>query len=217
MTYRYEAPSFSSHLNQERPRCWGKEYATDNRECRACSFNNSCRDQIIRSNINRPSLYQQAQHTVPTNNTIPHVPYRTAYPAQTYATPQPVPTVPVQPAPTFTPPTIPLQQPTYQHVQPPPRYQPPQPQPQQAQPAQPQQQQAQQPQPTQNSYPYGWLQDPLYWQISATPSPVRPQLPGETYFQRVSKNMVLALAEAFFAQGLLAMRQLVLPPKTGRN
>jgi hypothetical protein len=43
---------------------------------------------------------------------------------------------------------------------------------------------------------------------------MRPQLPGESFIQRAGKNAMLAMAEAFMMQGVLAIRQLVLPPST---
>ena len=60
--------------------------------------------------------------------------------------------------------------------------------------------------------PYGWLQDPLYYSMAATPPPVRPQMQGEAFWERIMKNAGLAMVEALFGQCFLAVRQLILPP-----
>jgi hypothetical protein len=61
--------------------------------------------------------------------------------------------------------------------------------------------------------PYGWLHDPLYYTMAATPPPVRPQMQGESFVERVAKNAALAMVESLFGQCFLAVRQLILPPK----
>jgi len=38
-------------------------------------------------------------------------------------------------------------------------------------------------------------------------------MPGESFFERVMKNVGLAMLEAVAMQGLLAVRQMVLPPE----
>jgi hypothetical protein len=63
------------------------------------------------------------------------------------------------------------------------------------------------------AYHYGWLNDPLYYSGVATPPPMRPQLAGETFFERVVKNMGLSMMESMFFQGYLAVRQMVLAPE----
>lgn len=60
--------------------------------------------------------------------------------------------------------------------------------------------------------PYGWLHDPLYYTMAATPPPVRNQLQGESFVGRVAKNTALAMIESLFGQCFLAIRQLILPP-----
>jgi hypothetical protein len=67
-------------------------------------------------------------------------------------------------------------------------------------------------QPPMQQPPYGWLHDPLYYTMAATPPPVRPQMQGESFVERVAKNAGLAMVEAFFGQCFLAVRQLILPP-----
>ena len=59
---------------------------------------------------------------------------------------------------------------------------------------------------------YGWYQDPLYWNMAAVPPPVRIQLEGEGFFERVAKNAVLAAGEAVLGQCFLAIRQALWNP-----
>ena len=68
-------------------------------------------------------------------------------------------------------------------------------------------------QPPMQQPPYGWLHDPLYYTMAATPPPVRPQMQGESFVERVAKNAALAMIESLFGQCFLAVRQLLLPPK----
>jgi hypothetical protein len=81
---------------------------------------------------------------------------------------------------------------------------------------QPQQQQQQQPRwsphPLPPGYNYGWYQDPMAIQIVSNPVPVRPQFEGESGAERFFKNVALGMAEAFFVQCILAVRQAVFPP-----
>ena len=60
---------------------------------------------------------------------------------------------------------------------------------------------------------YGRFQDPLHYSLMTAPPPYRPQMPGESFFERVMKNVGLAMLEAVAMQGLLAVRQMVLPPE----
>jgi hypothetical protein len=163
MQFQYGAPVPQSIV--ERPRCWGRSYDDATRECRGCGFQVSCKDEIIKMNVNRPVVPAYFQ------------------PSQPYTTPQPV-----QPV-------------TYQ---------------QQAQRAPTLQQTIQQPQQVQRFYPllehYGWMQDPLYYHLSATPPPVRQQMQGESFVERVMKNAGLSMLEALFGQCFLAVRQMVFPP-----
>jgi len=82
-------------------------------------------------------------------------------------------------------------------------------------PMQPQQmmQRPMSPHPTPAGYGYGWMPDPLYFQMAMSPTPVRPQFPGEGFGKRVLINMGLAAAESLSMQVLLAIRQLVFAPK----
>lgn len=168
----------------ERPRCWGRTYDEMTGECRRCGFQNSCKDEIIRCNINRPAPMQQYQ---PMYGQPPMMPY--AAPQQ-------------------------LNQPViYQQQQ------------VAGVPIRPQQNQQQLAQETaqramlmntvqpMQQPPYGWLHDPLYYTMAATPPPVRPQMQGEGFMERVVKNAGLAMVEALFGQCFLAVRQLILPPK----
>ena len=67
--------------------------------------------------------------------------------------------------------------------------------------------------PPPQQYGYGWIQDPMYYTLTSAPPPMRPQIETETFLNRVLKNAALAILEAFFGQCLLAIRQMVLPPK----
>lgn len=174
-----------------RPRCWGMPEAFDlsSRECRGCAAQNSCGDTVQRSRNAR--AFQARQAPVPQQQPTYFGPtYRSPAVAQSYQ-PQVVPLPVVQPPP--------VQQ-----------YVPPQPQQQIIQHPQTQQQvRVYDPPP---AYHYGWLNDPLYYAGVATPPPMRPQLAGETFFERVVKNMGLSMMESMFFQGFLAVRQMVLAP-----
>lgn len=166
-----------------KPACWGKSYEDGNRECRNCGVQGSCKDEVIRNNVNRPafSFYQPYQQ-------------------QTFQAPAPQPPTYYQ---------VPAPQPTYQQVQFRPTYQP------QQVPVQSVQTQFRPPVPQQQMappYQYGWVQDPLQYQLFSSPPPFRPQLDGETFFERVVKNTGLAMLESILGSMLLAVRQMVLEP-----
>lgn len=171
MAYQYGAPSDT----QLRPRCWGDDrfHNMSTRECRNCTYNMSCRDEIYRLHgyrqtapnvapppYNSPGYYPGYQVQPPTSTQVP-VHIGAPQPAQARPPPQSL----------------------VQAYPPPQRYQ------------------------------FGWLTDPLYYSMVASPPPMRPQLPGENFIERVFKNMLLSAGEAFFMHGFLAMRQLVLPPE----
>lgn len=183
--------------NQAAPRCWGKNYTEGDRECRGCGFQESCKSEIIRNGVNRQPMYQ------------------TAVPQQFQQYPQ-------QPAPH-------VQVPSYQ---PPARvpsrffvggpqtnqYAPPQPvyQPQQAyqQPQYPPQYQQQQYAPPQNQqYGYGWVNDPMHHYVHSIPPPHRPQMPGESFGERMVKNIGLSMMESLFANMFLSIRQMMWTPE----
>lgn len=195
MTLRYGDPVGVAAA--ERPKCWGQSYNSEDRECRGCSWQASCRDQVIRTQVNRqPAAPQQVQ--TPMNY----------YQPQQFAVPQHVPA-------TFQPPRPPVQVAPPQPYQVTP-YRPPQPQiqtqmqvPMMPLPA-PQVSQ----QPVQMSVIdyYGRFQDPLHYSLMTAPPPYRPQMTGESFFERVAKNVALAMLEVVAMQGLLAVRQMVLPP-----
>lgn len=213
MSYTYGAPS-------ERPRCWGdsRVYETTSRECRSCPFQNSCGDQITRAR----NAHQLAQATIqtPVQQQVPA--YGNAYFAQ-YAPPQVAQPLPViQPATSYQPPPTYQAPATYQTTQVPVQVRPVQPTPAPVQPVPVQTVQTGAQMMQRPAYPplpvappadrYGWMADPLYYTIAATPVPPRPQYEGETFVARVGKNMMLDMAESFFKQCLLGIRQVVLPP-----
>lgn len=186
-----------------RPNCWSRVdvYDSENRECRGCGFQESCRSQVMKtinsnqqpavqnvSNVpsyQQPSYYapfqQQTQYAVPQALTQmyqpPAVQAKQFVPTTNYAVPAP-----------FVAPT---------RIGPPQQLQPPVQQPQQ-----------------QISAPadwYGRIQDPLFFQVLGPP-PFRAQMQGETFGERLAKNMLLDLGMmAFFHLGL-AVRQMFLPP-----
>lgn len=178
-----------------RPRCWGMPEAYDlsSRECRGCSSQNSCGDTVQRSRNARAFQARQA----PPGPAYPQAAPQQAYYGPTYRAPAVAQSFQPQAVP------LPVQQPPVQQYVP-----------------QPQQQIIQHPQTQQPvrvydpppAYHYGWLNDPLYYSGVATPPPMRPQLAGETFFERVVKNMGLSMMESMFLQGFLAVRQMVLAP-----
>lgn len=178
------------------PSCWGRvdSYNSEDRECRGCGFQNTCRNQVIKLTLNN----QQAIPQMP----IPAPQYYSSY--------QPA----VAPAPNYTLPT---------HHAPAPivtRYVPPQPAPipvyQSPRPPVHQQQQMAQPQQPQQQIPavdwYGRTQDPLFFHV-LSPPPFRPQMPGEQFGERLMKNIILDIATLFFGHLMLGARQMILPPQ----
>ena len=153
-----------------RPSCWGHAniFNADNRECSRCSFQNSCRDEIVKIGQNQ-SQSRPFFTNPPVINRTTHQPQPAFYNRPTGQT-----TVQNQ---IYNPPQV-------QHTQ---------------------NQQVIEP------YTYGWIPDPLQHGIPSVP--VRVQLPGETFGQRVVKNAGLAMAESFIFSMFLAVRQAVLPPK----
>lgn len=193
--YLYGSPGT---LERERPPCWGKLYSEGDKDCKVCGFQSSCRSEIVRLNVNKPVGFAAASVQQPAPSPAP---YYAAYSGQQYAPLSPYVAPPPAPAQLAPAPMYRAQPVVTQVVAPRP--------PAQVQQA-PQQQQSIYPAPT--NYGYGWLQDPLYNTIQAVPPPMRPQFPGESFIERVGKNMLLSMVESFFAQGFLAIRQLVLAP-----
>lgn len=168
-----------------RPPCWGRSYEDGNRECRSCPVQGSCRDEIVRMNVNRP-MY----------NPNPYQPY---LPPSPFTQQQQHVQAPV-PVPTYQPPSgisgirriAPMTgAPTQQPVQMP-------------MPAV---------QPTSVPYGYGWMQDPMHYYVHTMPPPLRTQMPGESFSQRMVKNIGLAMLESIFASMFLAVRQMVWEPQ----
>lgn len=63
------------------------------------------------------------------------------------------------------------------------------------------------------AYQYGWLTDPLYYTMAASPPPPIPQLPGESYMARVGKNMAKSALLAIAEEAYFALRQWVWAPE----
>lgn len=185
MSYSYAAPDAAG---VQRPRCWADDrfYNSASRECRGCSFVTSCGDTINRARAVRPGYAPQPAPA----------PYYSSFPTSGYAGPVPAP-VPVGVAPQYPPNPVPVQ---YSTV--------------------PQQQQLQrQPAPQQGIFPapqqyqYGWLHDPLYFAMHASPPPMIPQLEGENFVERMGKNMARDMIASVFANAFWAARQWVWEPK----
>jgi hypothetical protein len=191
--WQYSSPPGGTLV--ERPRCWGMEAAFDitSRECRGCAATNSCRDQIQRTQNARrfavapPAGVNQTaqffQQFAPQPTVIP-VHAQAFAPTATAQAPVPAPLPVVH--------QMPFQQQAIQQARPP--------------------QAPVQAFPSPSQYGYGWLHDPLYYTAVASPPPMRPQLDGESFFERMMKNVGLAMLESFFLQSFLAVRQLVIPP-----
>jgi hypothetical protein len=139
-------------------------------------------------------------------------------PAFSFYQPYQAPAVPAPPVPQY---YQQPQQPQYQQPYQPPQYQqvpvrtfqwnqPPQ---QAPVPVVQQQQQRPQQIMTQVPYGYGWVNDPLQYSLYSTPPLIRPQMPGETFVERVVKNTGLAMFESFLVSMLLAVRQMVWEPE----
>lgn len=163
MAYGTPGQSFIS----PKPACFGtSKYDNEDRECRNCGFQNTCKDARLKATAVAPP---------------PHLPayYQQFQPQQTYAVPRPATQiVPVRPTE----------------------------QPKAIQPV---------PQPQQMSGVrdrYGQFTDPMFSTLKSTPSVMRPQLPGESFKERIAKNMLLASIEAGLGELLLALRQFLWTP-----
>jgi hypothetical protein len=189
--YQYGSPAAGT---DGRPRCWGQSFNSEDPECRRCAYQASCRDQVIRSNVNRqqavpvappiPAAAQQyfQNYAPPSYSPQPYqVPATTVVQVQPVPQPQPVPVRVAAPVPPRPPQQVQQGQ-TYPH------------------------------QPIGMHDWYGRMQDPMMYTVHAAPAPFRPQMEGESFFERVAKNTALAMVEGFFAQMFLAVRQMVLPP-----
>lgn len=185
-----------------RPWCWGNgnRYSPDDVDCRDCRSQSSCFEQITRLRNGQTQAWRPNQQQQAFNATTTAPPtagqwqsnYSQTQQAVQYA---PAPLPPPQPQQTGG-----WQQPLY------PRTQVPNPQP--LQPAQ-----RTSPHPVPPGYNLGWWADPLATVIVANPPPSRPQFEGEGLAARIAKNVALAMAETLLTQGVLVIRQMVLPPR----
>jgi hypothetical protein len=58
MTQGYGYPAAAPvPFSQPRPPCWGKSYDENNRECKGCPVQVSCKDEIIKLNVQRRPYY----------------------------------------------------------------------------------------------------------------------------------------------------------------
>lgn len=192
-------------LNPTPPWCHGNsQIRSEGRECLRCPHQSTCNDKI------------RGATPLNTTYTPPFQPYTAPQPyAASQAPPRPAGTAPPYQSPPYQSP--PWQAPNY--YQPPVGYQHPnyQQQYQQVQYQQPQygQQywQAQQPYPQPPKYGFGWLNDPLYYMIDGAPTPLRPQMDGESFWEAFFKAAFLKAMEALAKMLLLLIRQAVLAPK----
>lgn len=180
-----------SYQSQQKPQCWGNQavHNAENRECSRCSFQLTCRDEIVKLGANR----------------FPQQQYGQSYGGAPFAPPRPVQQTPQ------------MQQQQQIHVLPP--QQPAYYIPQQMNYQNPYQNYGGGPRVASpqvvNGVPpftYGWIQDPLHGSIGHYGMPVRVQQPGETFGQRVVKNAALSMGESFLMQLVFALRQTYLPP-----
>lgn len=192
---------------QGHPPCYTDEiyYDPTSRDCRSCTWQNSCKESIDAKRRNNGLTQIGGQH----RPAITSIPQQVASP---FIHNQPVPNAPHWPGnlvPNAPPPGV-FRWPNIAQPA----------QPMAAYPNQYQQQPAQRPQvqnaaPTQYAFQdehFGRVQDPLYYTISATPVPMRPQFAGETFTERLTKNVALHLMEVFLTQLLLGVRQMFMPP-----
>lgn len=195
--------------NAERPKCWGHSYNSEDRECKGCPWQASCRDQVIRAAASQQHPPPQPVQS-PMNYNFQPMPFQ---PPQYGA---PAPYQAPAPAPVAFQPPRPLQAPQYNVV----AYKPPTPVPLTVPtPVVPPQQFPQQypQQQAQMVDVYGRFQDPLHYASSMAHPPYRPQMPGESFIERVLKNTALSLLESLTMQLHLALRQMVLPPSAPRS
>lgn len=163
--FMYGDPANRSAVLGPKPPCWGtSKFDNEDRECRVCGFQNTCREQTVRAKTAvspTTSYFSQFQPPTP------------------YAVPQPVVhAIPVPPAPQMRVPVAPSPV----------------------------------PQQTGLTDRYGQFNDPLFGTMKSTPSVVRPQFPGETYPQRIAKNMMLSSIEGALGELLLGVRQFLWTP-----
>lgn len=205
MTY-YQPPQ-----QTERPRCWGISYDNESYECtKRCGFNQSCKEKVQQGML-------QSQAFRPQPSATPQPYYQPPQQQQYYSPTQMVPAGYAAPAPHVPLPVI-QQGPPRQAVAPPMQvYQPPQ----QARPTptampQPQQQAMMLPQQPPSWAGtigvYGAYQDPAFHMVSQAPGVYRPQMSGESFGERLAKNILLSAMEQIFAQCWLGVRQAVFFP-----
>lgn len=196
--FRYAFSTTQSRAT-DRPGCWGSKYDNDARECRECEWQQSCRSEIVRLSVSRQGSTPTRAPPQPTTYANQMQPVQYAQP--TFMTPPP-------------PPQAQAATPVY-------RFNVAQPQQPQA-PQQPQQQHAYRP-PSPAGGPattpayvgwYGAVQDPAFGTIHAVPPPFRPQFSGESFGERVVKNMFLAATESILKEAVLGIRQVFLAPRT---
>jgi hypothetical protein len=59
-----------------RPICWGKSFNENDRECRGCSFQTSCKEEIVRLNTYRYSPPQAPAYAAPAPVPVPVPPWQ---------------------------------------------------------------------------------------------------------------------------------------------
>jgi hypothetical protein len=60
-------------------------------------------------------------------------------------------------------------------------------------------------------YGYGWLTDPMYYAMAASPPPMIPQLGEESFIERLGKNIAIDAMRSLTWQLHLATRQWIWP------
>jgi hypothetical protein len=178
-----------------RPQCWGRDFDERSQECRGCQFQTTCKEAILRANVSSrafssPTAPMPAPMPFGMAPQPPQVRYVNPVPGPQAAVPVPVHAQPQSTGPAWKSWTSPYQPAVQAPAAPvtPPAI------------------------PTADDR-YGWVSDPLFYQLLTAPPMYRPQLPGETFTERLVKNIGLSAVEAGLSQLLLAVRQLVFPPK----
>lgn len=98
MAFSYGDPTRSVNLLGPKPPCWGtSKYDNEDRECRACGFQNTCRDQVIKLKPVTPAPVPVAsffnQYQTPTPYAAPQP---APQPAQQFVRVTPTPVQPAQ-------------------------------------------------------------------------------------------------------------------------
>lgn len=172
-----------------RPPCWGtNKYDNEDRECKGCGFQNTCKDQVLKDRQTTP--WQSRPYWAP---------------QPTYQQPSSTSTALASRVPAYLQPQVAQQPVQVQQVRP-----------QQATITVPVlNSQTVQQQPAVGSIfleRYGQVNDPMFAAIKSIPPVPRAQQQGETFAERMFKNVMLATGEAVLGELFLGLRQFLWAP-----